>query len=134
MLLAIGIGRAPGDPPGRDGSGAFRSATLAASLAALFLFYPTDYDRPGLRGSFDLAFARQTRIGLRTKTPLRDPSAWRGRRTPQGIAGREAVRFEEDVAGGDPAIGGGSGGSMRIDGAIRPGPPRMARRRRMKTD
>ena len=29
-----------------------------------FPLYPTDYDYPGWRGSFDLAFARHTRIGL----------------------------------------------------------------------
>jgi hypothetical protein len=72
-LVALGLGRAPAE----DSSGALRGLALAAALAGAFLFYPTDYDRPGLRGQFDLAFARHTRLGLRTPTPLRDPTCWR---------------------------------------------------------
>ena len=50
---------------------------LAAFLAAVFWFYPADFERPGVRGDFDLAFARHTRIGLRTRPPRRDPDFWR---------------------------------------------------------
>ena len=81
-LVALGIGRAgvPADagagPASRDRAPA-RLVGLAAGLAAAFLVYPTDYDRPGLRGDFDLAFARYTRAGLRSRPPLRDPGAWR---------------------------------------------------------
>lgn len=67
MVLAVGTDRA--------GAAAFLG--LAAFLAAVFLFYPTDYDHPGFRGSFDLAFARHTRVGLRTPSPVRDPVFWR---------------------------------------------------------
>ncbi len=42
---------------------------MAAFLAALFWLYPTDYDRPGWRGSFDLSFCRFTRIGLENADP-----------------------------------------------------------------
>ena len=54
-----------------------RLATVALLLAAIFLLYPTDYEHPGWRGSFDLAFARHTRIGLRTPVPGRQPATWR---------------------------------------------------------
>jgi hypothetical protein len=56
---------------------AARLIAMGALLAALFWFYPTDYDQPGWRGSFDLAFCRFTRAGL--KTPIRDrtPAYWR---------------------------------------------------------
>jgi hypothetical protein len=57
--------------------GPLRLFVLAACLAALFWFYPTDYDHPGFRGSFDLAFARHTRIGLQTRPPWRSPEYWR---------------------------------------------------------
>jgi hypothetical protein len=56
---------------------AIRLAAMAVLLGSVFLFYPTDYDRPGWRGSFDLAFARHTRIGLRTPMPDRQPANWR---------------------------------------------------------
>jgi hypothetical protein len=68
-LVALGAGRGAAAPR--------RLAGLAALLAAVFLLYPTDYDRPGLRGNFDLAFARHTRVALRTRPPLRDPTSWR---------------------------------------------------------
>ncbi len=54
-----------------------RLVLAGAVLAAFFLFYPTRYDRQGLRGDFDLAFARYTRAGLRTMPPLRVPASWR---------------------------------------------------------
>ena len=73
-LVALGVGRLAGEA--RDGA-PVRLIALTAVLAAAFLLYPTDYDRPGLRGDFDLAFARYTRIGLKTKAPLRDPQHWR---------------------------------------------------------
>ena len=63
--------------PGLIGAAAARLVVAATFLAALFLFYPTDYDSEGWRGSFDLSFARMTRIGLRTPTPNRQPALWR---------------------------------------------------------
>ena len=78
-LIALGIGRVPCIDPGTDRgprpAAAWRCWRWA--LAAVFLFYPTDFNRPGFRGDFDLAFARHTRVGLRTRPPLRHPSAWR---------------------------------------------------------
>lgn len=81
-LVALGVGRSKGisdswatEAP-RDHAPA-RLAVLAMLLGAFFLLYPTDYNRGGLRGDFDLAFARYTRIGLSTEPPLRVPSTWR---------------------------------------------------------
>ena len=76
-LMALGLARASSVCESRDIRGARSGLIVAAVLAAIFLFYPTNYDRSGFRGSFDLAFARHTRIGLRTETPLRDPALWR---------------------------------------------------------
>jgi hypothetical protein len=76
-LVAIGIGKAAPSASACERSTALRLAGLASFLGAIFLLYPTDYNRPGLRGNYDLAFARHTRIGLRTPTPLRDPALWR---------------------------------------------------------
>ena len=59
------------------GAAPSRLVTIAALLAALFLFYPTDYDHSGWRGSFDLSFARMTRVGLRMPMPNRQPALWR---------------------------------------------------------
>ncbi len=42
-----------------------------------FLFYPADFQRPGLRGNFDLSFARHTRSGLKAPLPGHNPTAWR---------------------------------------------------------
>jgi hypothetical protein len=84
-LLALGIGRTP--DLGGDRSGPRRLVALSAVLAAAFWFYPTDFARPGLRGSFDLAFARHTRIGLRSRADGRTPAYWRtanSRPTPAG--------------------------------------------------
>jgi hypothetical protein len=79
-LVAIGIGPTtepevaePSIPTGTVG----RLLVAAGLMATLFLFYPTRYDRPGWRGSFDLAFARQTRIGLRAPLPDHQPAHWR---------------------------------------------------------
>lgn len=58
-------------------AGVGRTLAIAAALAAVFLFYPTDFDRPGWRGDFDLAFARHTRAGLAMPVPRRQPSRWR---------------------------------------------------------
>lgn len=71
-LVALGICGKRGDCVGLR-----RSIALAVSSAALFLFYPTDLNRTDMRGNFDLAFARHTRIGLATRPPLRDPDVWR---------------------------------------------------------
>jgi hypothetical protein len=62
--------------PGSMGA-APRLVAVATLLAALFLFYPTNYDHPGWRGSFDLSFARQTRLGLQMPIPNRQPAIWR---------------------------------------------------------
>jgi hypothetical protein len=64
-------------PPDRTRLAGPRLLASAAFMAGLFLFYPTDYDQPGWRGSFDLAFARHTRIGLQRPTPSRQPAIWR---------------------------------------------------------
>lgn len=78
-LVVIGIGRSPltsGEVRGRDLAPA-RLAVLGGMLGAFFLLYPTDFHRGGIRGDFDLAFARYTRTGLQTEPPLRVPSSWR---------------------------------------------------------
>ena len=89
-LTALGIGRSSATAP--DAWAPARLVALAAFLAAVFWFYPTDFRRPGLRGDFDLAFARQTRAGLRTRPPHRDPEFWRTpnsrRRLDETPAGR----------------------------------------------
>jgi hypothetical protein len=54
-----------------------RLLVMTTVLAALFWYYPTDYTRPGWRGSFDQSFSRFTRIGLKTPTPERPPQYWR---------------------------------------------------------
>jgi hypothetical protein len=89
-LVALGLARVGASAEAADASGARRAWALAASLAALFLLYPTDYDRPGLRGDFDLAFARHTRVGLRTRPPVRDPAAWRTINSQELPGGRRA--------------------------------------------
>ena len=71
-LVALGIGRATVT----DHAPA-RLLALAAGLASVFVFYPVDYDRPGVRGSFYLAFARHTRAGLNAPLPRRAPAYWR---------------------------------------------------------
>jgi hypothetical protein len=88
-LLALGVlgigqidceGRVAGGPSefsGSFGTAPLRLVAVATFLAALFLFYPTDYDHAGWRGSFDLSFARLTRVGLRTPIPNRQPALWR---------------------------------------------------------
>ena len=101
-LLALGIGRRGvkaeaevGSSP-RDGAPA-RLVALAAALAAAFLFYPTDYNRPGLRGDFDLAFARYTRVGLRTCPPLRDPGHWRTANSQELPGGHRADHVRKSL-------------------------------------
>jgi hypothetical protein len=54
-----------------------RLTAMGAVLAVMFWFYPTNYDRPGWRGSFDLSFCRFTRIGLKTPNLNRAPQYWR---------------------------------------------------------
>ena len=83
VLMAVGLGS------GRAAT--VRGITIAASLAALFLLYPTNYQRTGFRGDFDLSFARYTRVGLVTKAPLRDPDTWRtviSQRLPENVVPR----------------------------------------------
>ncbi len=85
-LTAVGIGRAPAT------SADARAPARLPGLAAVFWFYPADFRRPVVRGDFDLAFARQTRVGLRTRPPRRDPDFWRTpnsqRRLDETPAGR----------------------------------------------
>lgn len=76
-LAALGAG-----PPGSTGAGDRGVVSLAGCaglLAAAFLFYPADFNRPGFRGNFDLSFARHTRVGLAVLVPGRGPSVWRTR-------------------------------------------------------
>jgi len=75
-LLAIGIGRATSTAARTDRAPG-RLAALAAGLAGVFLLYPADFDRPGLRGDIDLAVGRYTRLGLRAELDGRAPGVWR---------------------------------------------------------
>jgi len=68
--------------PGSLGTAPVRLVGVATLMAALFLFYPTDYDHAGWRGSFDLSFARWTRVGLRTPASNRQPALWRTANSP----------------------------------------------------
>jgi hypothetical protein len=107
-LLAIGIGRAQNhelEPRplafrfrGMFYQPAARLIAIAVLLAAVFWYYPTDYAQPGWRGSFDLAFSRFTRIGLKTPMPDHAPLYWR---TPNSrpIAGT-SVRPPREVPAG----------------------------------
>ncbi len=74
-VIALGVGRQPAE--GTEQQAPLRLCLIAAVMAAVFLFYPTDFDRPGWRGAFDLSFARHTRIGLRTPIPDHQPAVWR---------------------------------------------------------
>jgi hypothetical protein len=85
-LMAIGIGRATSESVARDLAPA-RLSALAAGLAAVFLFYPADFNRPGWRGDFDLAVARYTRVGLHSEIAERAPVAWR---TSNSVPGSRA--------------------------------------------
>jgi hypothetical protein len=98
ILLALGAGRLRAEawdcsPQAMPSARATRDNApgrllgIAAVLAAMFWCYPTDYFQPGLRGSFDLAFCRFTRIGLKTPDPKRSPEYWRTANSrPAGIA------------------------------------------------
>jgi hypothetical protein len=88
MLVALGATGAHVSVPAQPGRSmrlsflsrepaALRLLVLAAMLAALFWFYPTDYGQPGWRGSFDLSFSRFTRTGLKTPLPGHGPQYWR---------------------------------------------------------
>ena len=77
--------------PGSIATAPLHLVAVATLLAALFLFYPTDYDHAGWRGSFDLSFARLTRVGLRTPFSNRQPALWRtanSRASAEMAAGR----------------------------------------------
>ena len=60
-LTALGIGRTSATSP--DAWAPARLVALAAFLAAVFWFYPADFERPGVRGRF--------RPGLRPPDPDR---------------------------------------------------------------
>ena len=79
--------------PGSIGTAPSRLVAVATLLAALFLFYPTDYDHAGWRGSFDLSFARLTRVGLRTPISNRQPALWRTANSP--VSAELAARKRE---------------------------------------
>lgn len=106
-LIVLGIGRScrhPESPGVREGArGGDRSVPrllgLAAILAAVFLFYPTDFSAPGLRGDFDLAFFRLTRNGLHKPMP-RSPLPWRtaNSRTPAGAVSSRGVAAGSGVS------------------------------------
>ena len=90
-LCVLGIGAIDCESTGEErlsgfpcsiGTAAPRLVAVATLLAALFLFYPTDYDHAGWRGSFDLSFARLTRVGLRTPISNRQPALWRTANSP----------------------------------------------------
>jgi hypothetical protein len=68
---------APADHRSSNRTSVGRLLAIAAVLAGVFLLYPTDFDRPGWRGDFDLAFARHTRAGLAMPVPSRQPNRWR---------------------------------------------------------
>ena len=88
-MLALGIGRNSAPTAGRPlrDQAPLRLALLALLLASTFLFYPTDYQRPGFRGDFDLSFARHTRVGLVTPPPFREPATWRTANSPSVLSG-----------------------------------------------
>ncbi len=88
VLAALGAGALETGRSGwRDQSeGSVRKRSLAAPaslvavagiLAGVFLFYPTDFDRAGWRGAFDLAFCRFTRTGLQIPMFNRSQAYWR---------------------------------------------------------
>ena len=90
-LCVLGIGAIDCESTGEErlsgfpcsiGTAPLRLVAVATLLAALFLFYPTDYDHAGWRGSFDLSFARLTRVGLRTPISNRQPALWRTANSP----------------------------------------------------
>jgi Dolichyl-phosphate-mannose-protein mannosyltransferase len=78
-LLALGVGRSA--PEGVnirwEGRTAPRLAGLAGLMAAAFLFYPADIDRPGWRGDLDLTAGRYTRAGLHADLTSRTAATWR---------------------------------------------------------
>jgi hypothetical protein len=102
-LVVLGIGRERSVESGatipRGDRAVPRLIGIAAILAALFWFYPTDFSAPGWRGDFDLAFCRLTRNGINTPTPKVSPTMWR---TANSIEpdGTPAQSVESDNAGG----------------------------------
>ncbi len=77
---------------------AARLSAVGSVLALVFWFYPTNYEAPGLRGSFDLAFSRFTRIGLKTPMPDHGPRYWRTANS-RPVAGTAGYRIVDDRAG-----------------------------------
>ncbi len=103
-LVALGIGRSTGETGTNAGPGRWspsnaqkRLFALAGFMACVFWFYPTNYDAPGWRGDFDLAFARHTRKGLAIRTPLRDPARWRTINSQELPGGRRASARRESL-------------------------------------
>ncbi len=88
-LMALGIGPILADGTVRDRKSAIRLAMVAASLAAVFVFYPTDLKRRGFRGDFDKTVARLTRVGLQSANLTADAEIWRttnSQRLPENTA------------------------------------------------
>jgi hypothetical protein len=78
-----------------------RLTAIAALLAALFLFYPTNYDRPGTWGDLEVRFCRCTRIGLQAQMPFRPLSVWRtgNTREPHPIRWSESGLADQSAEG-----------------------------------
>jgi hypothetical protein len=106
ILAALGAGHARTEKSDRSAfavpsiemlsqSALVQLIAVATVLAAMFWCYPTDYSQPGLRGSFDLAFCRFTRIGLKTPDPKRSPEYWRTANSPGHAGPPKAQRVDE---------------------------------------
>ena len=76
-----------------------RLIAMAVFLAALFWLYPTNFDRPGWRGSFDLSFCRFTRTGLKTPILHRSPAYWRTANSRSPV--RPTSRLPTDLRAGE---------------------------------
>lgn len=112
-LMAIGAGRAlaavaPSQPQAQlqvpvqaQDQAPVRLTVIAALLAALFCFYPTNYDRPGAWGDIEVSFCRSTRIGLRAPLPFRPLAHWRTSNTRDA----RPIRWSGPGLGGQSAKG-----------------------------
>ncbi len=79
-LIVLGIGPASSGlvaDTDAENRKAIRLLGIAGSLALVFWFYPTNYDRPGWLGNHDLAFARYTRAGLSLPMEGHQVAYWR---------------------------------------------------------
>ncbi|AGA25081.1 glycosyltransferase family 39 protein [Singulisphaera acidiphila] len=104
-LMAIGAGQASAavtTTPQAQDRAPVRLTAIAALLAALFLFYPTNYNRPGAWGDIEACFCRCTRIGLQAPLTFRPLSAWKtaNTRVPHPIGSRLATVLADQSAKG----------------------------------